>query len=233
MYDKDVSLILLSTMVEANLGIYRNKKSGICVAFGESCYPLTEPKNWDLYINKTIFTAENNFTKEWLQDFSSKYVFEGALTPEHILQNAKTLLSKISPDAKLCYFLGSETPYLNNNQLNYENRHLLYKQINKLFREWANTEPRILLVDFNDYIHSQSDFTNNINHFVRRVYFEAATTINGFISETLGTKIKQKSHLSLYFWSLVDKIGRTGFYQTKWYSILRIPYIGLRNLIKR
>lgn len=231
MYNPDIALVLLSTMIEANIGIYRNKKTGIRIAFGESLYPLTDKNNWDLYINQKIFTAENKFTKEWLKEFSSKYKFEGALAPEQILQNAKLTLSKLNPSAKICYFLGSETPYLKNTQPNYNNRHLIYKQINTLFREWAKTEKRVLLVDFNNYIHTQNDFTNNINHFVRRVYFEAATTINGYISEITGNKAKQKSHIDLYFWSFVDKIGKTGFYQSKFYSIMRIPYVWLKKLL--
>lgn len=233
MYDPDIALVLLSTMIEANIGIYRNKKTGIRIAFGESLYPLTDKNNWDLYINQKIFTAENKFAKEWLKEFSSKYKFEGALAPEQILQNAKLTLSKLNPSAKICYFLGSETPYLKNTQPNYNNRHLIYKQINTLFREWAKTEKRVLLVDFNNYIHTQNDFTNNINHFVRRVYFEAATTINGYISEITGNKAKQKSYLNLYFWSLVDKIGQTGFYQSKFYSIIRIPYLWFKKTIKK
>lgn len=233
MYNPDIALVLLSTMIEANIGIYRNKKTGIRIAFGESLYPLTDKNNWDLYINQKIFTAENKFTKEWLKEFSSKYKFEGALAPEQILQNAKLTLSKLNPSAKICYFLGSETPYLKNTQPNYNNRHLIYKQINTLFREWAKTEKRVLLVDFNNYIHTQNDFTNNINHFVRRVYFEAATTINGYISEITGNKAKQKSYLNLYFWSLVDKIGQTGFYQSKFYSIIRIPYLWFKKTIKK
>lgn len=233
MYNPDIALVLLSTMMEANLGIYCNKKTGIRIAFGESLYPLTDKNNWDLYINQKIFTAENKFTKEWLEEFSSKYEFEGALTPEQILQNAKLTLSKLNPSAKICYFLGSETPYLKNTQPNYNNRHLIYKQINTLFREWAKTEKRVLLVDFNNYIHTQNDFTNNINHFVRRVYFEAATTINGYISEITGNKAKQKSHINLYFWSLVDKIGQTGFYQSKFYSIIRIPYLWFKKTINK
>lgn len=233
MYNPDIALVLLSTMIEANIGIYRNKKTGIRIAFGESLYPLTDKNNWDLYINQKIFTAENKFTKEWLKEFSSKYKFEGALAPEQILQNAKLTLSKLNPSAKICYFLGSETPYLKNTQPNYNNRHLIYKQINTLFREWAKTEKRVLLVDFNNYIHTQNDFTNSINHFVRRVYFEAATTINGYISEITGNKAKQKSYLNLYFWSLVDKIGQTGFYQSKFYSIIRIPYLWFKKTIKK
>lgn len=228
-YDKDTALIFLSTMVEPNLGIYRNKKTGIRIAFGESCYPLTDCNNWDLYINKKVFTAENEFTKEWLEEFSSKYEFEGELTPNMILANAKLLLTKIAPHTKLCYFLGSEKPYLANTQENYKDRHLVYQQINKLFRDWAAVEERVLLIDFNDYIRGQEDFTNNINHFVRRVYYDAATKINGYIAEIAGTKVKQKSCIYLWFWSLVDRIGRTGFYQSRFWLVVRKVYVWVKR----
>ena len=233
MYDEDVSIVFLSTMVEPNLGIYKNKKSGICIAFGEGIYPLTDSNNWNDYINNRIFTAENDFTKEWLTDFSSKYDFIGSLTPEQILENAKITLSRIDASAKLCFFLGSETPYLKNKQKAYNDRHIVYKKINQLFREWAMSEKRVLLVDFNDYIKGQEDFTNNINHFVRRVYYEAAKTINNYIEQEFGVKAKQSSYWSMRYWSFVDKLGATGFYQTRIYSILRKPFAWIKNILTR
>ncbi len=231
-YDKDVSLIFLSTMVEPNLGIYRNKRNGIKIAFGEYIYPLTDRKNWDAYINGTIFTADNHFTKEWLIEFSNKYEFIGHLTPKEILENIKLLISKISPKAKVCYLLGSETPYLKNTQKNYENRHLIYKEINDLIREFSKTNDRVMYIDFNDYIKGQEDFTNNINHFQRRVYYEVATKANEFISNLTGQKLAQKGRFYLFYKSLIDRIGQTGFYQTKFYSFIRVPYIFLKSLIK-
>lgn len=232
MYDADTALVFVSTMMEANLGLYKNKENGIIVAFGESCYPLTDERYWDSYINQHIFTAENHFSIDWLKEFRSRYTFEGAPTPQMILDNAKIALSKISSNAKLCYFLGSETPYLDNTQENYNNRHLLYKEINSLFREWAATEPRVLLIDFNDYIKGQSDFTNNINHFVRRVYFDVAAKANEYIASVTGQKAKQSSRLKMWFWSFVDMIGRTGFYQTKFWHTVRIPVIRIKTLFK-
>lgn len=231
-YDEDTSLIFLSTMVEPNLGIYRNKANGIKIAFGEYIYPLTDKNNWDEYINGTLFTADNQFTKEWLEEFSSKYEFIGHLSPEEIIENIKLLLSKISHKAKVCYLLGSETPFLKNTQKNYENRHLIYKEINTLIREYSKTNNRVLYIDFNDYIRGQEDFTNNINHFQRRVYYEVATKANEYISNLTGEKLQQKSRFYLFYKSLIDKIGYTGFYQTKFYSIIRIPYIFLKSLLK-
>ena len=222
MYDDDVTILFLSTMVEPNLGIYQNKSTGMRIAFGEYLYPLTDPKCWDLYINNKIFTSDNHFTLEWLKDFSSKWDFVGHLSPEEILANAEILLNKISPKAKVCYFLGSETPFLKNTQPNYNNRHLVYKQINDLMREFAQKHSdRVLLLDFNDYIRGQEDFTNNINHFVRRVYYDVATKANEYIAASTGEKLQQKSRFYLWRRSMIDKIGATGIFQTRFYTILR------------
>ena len=229
LYDSDVSIAFLSTMIEPNLGIYRRISDGFKIAFGEYLYPLTDPKNWDLYINDTIFTARNHFTREWLKTFSDTYVFEGTLTPKQILHNAKMLLTKVSPNTKLCYILGSEIPFEKNTQPNYEDRHLIYKEINQLFRDLAKRNNRVLLIDLNDIIRGQEDFTNNINHFHRRVYYEMAMKANEHIKVCTGENLKGKSKLYLYRKDLIDRIGYTGFFQTKFWAVIRQPYIWLKK----
>lgn len=224
-YDEDVSLIFVSTMVESNLGIYRRKSDGFEIAFGEYVYPLTDPKNWDLYVNQKIFTAHNNFTYEWLKFFSDNYEFIGCLSPSQVLAHARQFLEKVRSGAKVCYILGSEIPFERNTQKNYEDRHLVYRQINQLFRTYAEKDDRMLLIDINEFLHGQQDFTNNINHFHRRVYYEIATKANEYIEASLKKKLRQKGRLYLYWNDFIDRIGYTGFYQTKLWKYLRVPYI--------
>lgn len=228
-YDDNVSIIFLSTMIEPNLGIYRRKKDGLRIAFGEYIYPLTDPKNWDLYINQKIFTARNHFTLEWLQFFSDHYEYEGCLSPSQIVEHAKELLGKIGAQTKLCYILGSETPFFKNCQKNYEGRHLVYKDINERLRQLAIENGRILLIDVNEYIHGQDDFTNNINHFQRRIYYEMATKANCYIERASGKQLRQKSRWYMHWRNLADRIGETGFYQTPLWTLLRKPYIYFKN----
>ena len=125
--------------------------------------------------------------------------------------------------------LGSETPFEKNTQHNYDGRHLIYKEINGLMREFAETHDRVLLIDLNDYIRGQEDFTNNINHFKRRVYYEVATKANEYIGTLTGDKLRQKSKLYLYFKSFADKVAETGFFQTKLWKVIRRPYVYLRK----
>ncbi|MBR1882799.1 MAG: HAD-IIIC family phosphatase [Muribaculaceae bacterium] len=226
-YDDDVDLIFLSTMPEPNLGVYRDKRDGTKIAFGEYVYPLTDPNNWEAYMQGELFTADNVFTREWLVWFSSNFEFLGALAPQEILSNIKLLMSKINAHAQVCFILGSEIPFNGNNQHNYDGREQVYAQINRLLREYARENDRVLIIDFNDYIHGQQDFTNNINHFVRRVYYEAATQANVFISQIAGERLQQKTRTYLWWMTLADRIEKTGFFQTKLWYILRRPYIWL------
>lgn len=228
-YDEDVSIIFLSTMIEPNLGIYRRKKDGLRIAFGEYKYPLTDPKNWDLYKDQKIYTAHNQFTKEWLKWFSENYEYEGCLSPVQIAEHAKEFLKKIGTKTKVCYILGSETPFLKNSQNNYAKRHLVYQEINHLFRQLAADDDRVLLIDVNDYILGQQDFTNNINHFQRRIYYEMASKANVYIEQASGKKLRQKSKNYMRWRIIADRIGTTGFYQTTIWTLLRKPYVFIMN----
>lgn len=221
MYDDDVAIVFLSTMIEPNLGIYRNKSNGLLIAWGEYLYPLTDKHNWPLYLDNKIFTAGNVFTLDYLEDFSNRYEFVGNLSPDQIVEQVGEVLKKVSPNTKLCYFLGSETPYEKNSQPNYDDRHLVYRQINEQMRRIAATNDRVLLIDFNDFIRGQEDFTNNINHFHRRVYYEAAMKANEFIAREKGEKLSSRSRLYLWKQRAADYIGKTGFFQSKFYSMLK------------
>lgn len=233
MYDDDVEIVFLSTLIDANLGIYRHKKNGLLIAFGEYLYPLTDPNNWDLYVEGKVFTGDNSFTIEYLQEFSEKYDFIGHLSPEQIVDNARKVLQRVSPQAKVCYLLGSERPFYKNTQKNYDGRETVYRQVNALLRDLAKENDRVLLIDFNDFIHDQTDFNDNINHFVRRVYYEAACKANEYILKVTGERVRQSSRLSMWFYSFVDKIGKTGLYQTRFYSYIRKPYVLMKRLFSK
>lgn len=230
MFDNDVALVFLSTMIDPNLGVYRNKRTGYSIAFGESCYSLTNKDNWKELINNKVFTAENHFSREWLEWFAEEYEFMGALKPLEILENYKQILDKVSKKTKICFLLGSELPYERNKQLNYEGRECVYREINDLIRNWSKQDSRILYIDFNDYINGQEDFTNNINHFQRRVYYEAAQKANEFIAELTGKVAIQRGRAFLLYSRWAGKIAETGLFNTRLWKIVRLPYAILKPL---
>lgn len=229
MYDKDVSLIFLSTQIEPNLGIYRNKKTGYRIAWGEYKFPLTDKKNWNDYINNNIFTAGNKFTMEWIEEFSEKYEFTGRLKPTEFIENLEIILEKIQPEAKICLLLGSEIPYEANKEKAYADRHIYYKEINDLLREYAKKNSRILLLDFNDYIKGQKSFTDNINHYQRNVYYEASHKANEYIEMVTGEKANERNWLYLIYEKFAAYLGRNISRESYIYKALRKLYFKLRK----
>lgn len=225
MFDPDVKLVILSTMVEPNLGIYRNKNTGFEIAFGESSHPLTAKEQQKLYLEGSIYDADNNFSQKWFNSFTEEYEFIGALTPEQILENAKKTLKMISPFAKLAYILGPELKFEDEPLEHYYGRERTYKAINNLFRQWASEESRVLLIDSNNWVKKQGDFTNNINHWNRQVYFNMAQLVNSYIRDISNKKVKTKGKCYLLWRMLADKVGKTGLYETGfWLKIHKLTH---------
>ena len=186
MYDKDTALVFISTLIEGNLGVYRRKNDGYRLAYGEWAYPLTDKRYWSQYINNEIYSGGNRFTEAWLKQFQEKYVFEGRLDPINVVENIKELLRRLSANTCVCLMMGSEMPYEKNRSLSYEKREEYHKELNALLRKLAAKESKVYLIDFNEFISSQDDFTNNINHFQRRIYFEVAQSANQIITQVTG-----------------------------------------------
>lgn len=192
LFDPEVRLIFLSTLIEVNLAVYRRKRDGYLLAFGEYCNDLTDPNNFESFLKGELYCYSNNYSIEWLQGFSDAWEYCGRLSVEQYLENIKVLLEKLPSETILCLMLGSEIPYLANKKKSYENRHAFHKELNDALRLLAKQNSRILLLDFNDFIKGQEDFTDNINHFQRRVYFDISQKANEYIEMVLGGKVKQK-----------------------------------------
>lgn len=227
LYSPDISLVVVSTMIEPNLGIYRRKKDGYEIAVLEGRYPLTDSNNWQKYIKREIFDADNGFSGDFLKNFSEDYEFCGVLSPEKILANAQELLAKVNDNTRVCFILGPEIAYEKETKEGYIGRHEQYAAINRLFRKYALTHPKMLLLDTNDFVKSQNDFTDNINHWQRKVYYGMASRLNEYIIQITGRKVSQKSRLFLAFTDVKYRLVRAGFLETAlWKAIRR-----LRNYI--
>ena len=194
-YDKDIDLIVLSTLIEPNLGVYKNKKTGYRIAWGEWCWPLTDESLWDRYIDGTIFNADNHFTKEGLKKFSENYEYEGRITIEEYIKNLSHLREKINAGAVLCLLLGSETaPSCENITKAYEGREIDNHNFNIAIRDFAKSHDKVEIIDFNEFIKTENDLTNNINHFQRRVYFQAAERVNEIINKYYDCDFSEKRY---------------------------------------
>lgn len=209
-YDPEVSYFVLSLLTDANLGLYRERESGAVVAFGEYTNDLTDETIWQELIDKKRFVANCNFTVEHLAYIRDHYQFLGRATPEMTIRNLSDILEHLAPGAKLILLLGCEMPYEENTQEAYVDRHLYHRLLNDRVRDWARDNERVILLDINDYVQGQDDFTNNINHYTKQIYYKLSRKLIEIINQTSSRALRESTVLE-------QKLRRLGA------MILKIP----------
>lgn len=194
-YDPEVSYFVLSLLTDANLGLYQEKESGTIVAFGEYTNDLTDESIWQDLMDKKRFVANCNFTEANLTYIRDHYEFLGRATPEMTIRNLTDILEHLASDAKLILLLGCEMPYEANTQEAYMGRHLYHKLLNDQVRNWAQGQERVILLDINDYVQSQDDFTNNINHYTKKIYYKLSQKLIEIINQDCSDKLRESTML--------------------------------------
>lgn len=190
-FDSDVDFVVLSLFTDPNLGLYREKSTGITVAFGEYTNDLTDTTRWEQYINKQVFVANCDFTEESLEMLAQEFEFIGRITPQKIVSNLEEIYQNIASKTKMVLVLGSELEYTLNQKPAYADRHLYHRQLNAAVRDWAKDKDRVRFIDINEILLDSSGFTNNINHFTRQTYYQMSTILASIIAETNGGRLKQ------------------------------------------
>lgn len=197
-FTKGYDVIVLSTLIESTYQIYQKKGTKLRVVFGGM--DLTDPENWDGYINKRFYEGGNNFTREFLESFSHKYECLGLTTPEMYVEFLQKCLDWLPKETYLCLILG--TTRMCNSQDNVQQKH---KELNDAVKSFAINHPRVKYIEIDNCIHDSSDFEGGINHFSTRVYYEIAQHIISLIQSLTGKKIGSFSSTMVYFDSLTLK----------------------------
>ena len=186
MFDADVGAVVLSMLSDPNLGLYQKKDTGAVIAFGEYIIDLTDETNWEDILSGKVYTANCRFKESDLRDFRQKYVFLGRIHPEEIIENLNTIYSNLNADTILILCLGSEVPFQGNIQKAYVDRHIDHQILNQMIRKWAVIHDHVYLLDVNQYIHGQEDYTNNINHYKKHVYYHMCEELIAIMNSESG-----------------------------------------------
>lgn len=200
-FSKKYDLIVLSTLIESTYQIYRKKGSSLRVVFGG--LDLTDPEQWDAYIEGRTYTGGNKFTKEYLHSFSEKYECLGLTTPEMFISFLRNCLNWLPEETSLCLILGATKLF--EGQEDVKERHRL---LNMAVKAFAQEHPRIKYVDIDDCIKDPSDFADEINHFSSKVYYEIAQRIIGVIQSVTGTKLETYSSRMVMIDNLTLKVRK-------------------------
>lgn len=184
-FNGDVGYVILSMLTDPNLGLYREKKSGAIVPFGEYTNDLTDESLWPAFIDQTLFTANCRFNLTQLKDIKRDFEFIGRIDPADSVKNLEFIFRHLAPRAKLLLCLGSEIPYEANQKAAYADRHDYHRKLNRLIRDWAADKPNVYLLDTNELIEGQQDFTNNINHFTKEIYYKLSKEIISIVNQDM------------------------------------------------
>lgn len=192
-------VIVLSTLIESTYQIYQKKGTDLCVVFGGM--DLTDPDNWDGYINKKYYEGGNNFKQEFLESFSQKYECIGLTTPEMYVSFLQKCLDWLPEKTHLCLILGTTKMYDAEDDV--QQRH---RKLNDAIKSFAVDHPKIEYVEIDDCIHDPYDFEGGINHFSSRVYYEIAQRIIDVIQSVTGKKVDSYSSRVVFIDSLTLKV---------------------------
>ncbi len=200
-FTKHYDLIVLSTLIESTYQIYRKKGTDLRVVFGGK--DLTDPDEWEGYVQGKTYAGGNTFTEKYLRVFSEKYDCLGLTTPEMYVSFLQNCLNWLPKETSLCLILGATKLF--DGQKDVEERHLL---LNTAVKAFAQDHPRIKYVEVDDCINDPSDFAGEINHFSSRVYYEIAQKIIAVIQSVTGKNLESYSSKMVYFDNLTLKVRK-------------------------
>lgn len=188
--------VVLSMLTDGNLGIYRRKETGEEIALCEKKNRLTDVKNREKYINGEVFNSYISFTNDILEKFEEEYSFVDNSDADITVRNLQKIWEFIGKNTKLILLLGSEREFKKKCNESYAGRHIEHAVMNSKIIEWANDKTNVILLPFDNYIKSEHDFIDTINHFVKRVYYELACDLAKIFADGTETvKVKGKKTL--------------------------------------
>lgn len=197
LYSGKFRYIILSTLHDAHLGVYRRKADGSRVVFGEALYPLTDSKLEKAYIEEKVYTGGCKFTKSLLKDFSSKYVFEGVTPEKRLVENIRYMLRNTDTQVKFILLLGPEYGYEKEDNPAFKSAPSVFKRNNDALRKLAETEKRVKLIGYGDYLDGQDGFYLNTFHYTAAVYYKISQKICEIINEDVNYHLESKSKYSV------------------------------------
>lgn len=194
-------LIVLSTSFESYYQTYRNRDSGVKVAFAG--VNLTNPKYWPRLVDGTLYTGGNSFSEEYLKSFAEKYEYIGITRPETYLKFLENCLNWLPDRTVLCLILGATRFIDTRNVVG-----IRHTNLNTAIKDFAKSHPRVRYIEVDDFIDDASDYLDGINHFSAKVYYGIAQAIAKAIRETTGQSITIRQRSTARFDSLILRLRK-------------------------
>lgn len=176
-FKREYDVIVLSSLIESVYNIYQNKETGVKVVYRKS------------------------IDKQKDELFFKNYEYVGLTTPEEYEQFLIDCLAWLPSKTTLCIILGVTRNLKDSSALS--NRH---KEINDIVKKVAVGNKRLKYIDVDEFVHSENDITDSINHYTSRVYYEIAQAIIKVVKESTGQNLIIAKQSSVYVDSFLKRI---------------------------
>ena len=137
---------------------------------------------------KVVMNSYNNYL-ESDEAFLSKYEYVGITQPDEYSRFLQECLLWLPKKTIICVILGAT--FGNSEEAK---RH---KLLNDVVKKLALANARVRYIDVDEFAKNESDFTDGLNHYQTRVYFEIGQAMIRIVREVTGTQLAGYSALKV------------------------------------
>lgn len=193
-FDNKYDIVVLSLMVDYSLGIYRKKDGTYVLPLFQFTLPFTDKSHKHGYSNGNYYFQNLKYDEKFYEWFNKNFEYTGVITKERLVDNILYIKNKLGKNTQLILLNGSETACSHPEEWMI-GRELLHKEYNQYIAEQLNDKAGITIIDVSKFIKSSDDYSDNINHFKKRIYYELAQEIINASNSNSELQITSKKNL--------------------------------------
>lgn len=186
-YDFDYDVLIYSVVANYDRNVYRNRRDGYRVAWGEFKKNLTAPNPSEEL--KSYFNRKNVCGgAEFLENFRNEFEHLGLLHPERFYQLLDWLRESIPTHIPLLLLNGSEVNRYTESEPEAVQRH---QEMNRVLDQFIENTENCYLVDVRKLIEGEEDMGKNIRTFQRYVYKRISDEIIRIMEQEVGLTLRK------------------------------------------
>ena len=162
----------------------------------ESVYPIYKKKG-----SSTKVVYRKSIDEESDRRFFEQYEWVGYTAPEEYKQFLLDCLRWLPQKTTLCIILGATLP-----MDKYKQTAVRHAAINNVVKELANINKRLRFIDVDDFVKSEKDITDSINHYQTRVYYEIAQAMIRVINGVSNIRVSSANKTNVWLINILKKI---------------------------
>jgi len=200
--EKNFDILIYNITMDYTYGLYQYKDTDFIIPYEDLAFDLTNKDDWPKLGNYKLFT--NDFL-EW---FSKKFKYLGAITEDQFSENIRWLCNELLKDKQVIFVNGAEV------NLSHHIEHDRWKHhqiMNKVLEETVKDLNNASICDIRDVIDSTKDITINIKRFNRHGYFKIAKKLQESISKISDSEIIDVNYTTYIINRILPKVYRFPF----------------------